>query len=99
MAVMDATGYVGVLTIYLVAEYGDFANHLDVFNSVGQLFGWIMLALWVFTSVYFFILRRKAIYAPPNDDEVMYGEDDTGKQGSDEYGVQADEQEVIEADD
>ena len=70
MAVMDASGYVGVFTIYLVAEYGNFENHLDVFNSVGQLFGWILLALWIFTSIYFFVFDR-------NNTPSLNEEDDT----------------------
>ena len=66
-AVMDATSYVGVFSIYLAAEFGDFDNHLDVFNSLGQLFGWIMLALWIFASLYFFIFRRNSLQCSNED--------------------------------
>ena len=68
-AVMDACGYVGVITIYVVAEYGNFDNQLDVFNVFGQIFGWIMLVCWLFACFYFFMFRRNSLdYVPEPKD-------------------------------
>ena len=97
MAVMDASGYVGVVAVYLVAEYGDFDNHLDVFNSVGQMSGWIMLALWIFTSFYFFYSSRKLGQTTKESSEEMTDKcDDDEFYGSEREDVKEEITDIIE---
>eukprot|EP00956_Cyclotella_meneghiniana_P017542 scaffold28760_cov36-Cyclotella_meneghiniana.AAC.1 len=46
MSVMDALGYLGVFVIFLVAEFApSFNDYLDVYNTLGQVFGWPILAV------------------------------------------------------
>eukprot|EP00956_Cyclotella_meneghiniana_P019150 scaffold32563_cov60-Cyclotella_meneghiniana.AAC.1 len=63
MSVMDALGYLGVFVIFLVAEFvPSFNDYLDVYNTLGQVFGWLMLGLYVFSAFYFFVKLRTVLF-------------------------------------
>ena len=63
MSVMDALGYLGVFVIFLVAEFvPSFNDYLDVYNTLGQVFGWLMLGLYVFSVFYFFVKLRSVLF-------------------------------------
>ena len=62
MAVMDALGYLGVFVLFIVAEYVPFDGHLDVFNTIGQIFGFAQLAVYVLAGIYFFMFKRSVLY-------------------------------------
>ena len=60
---MDALGYLGVFVIFLVAEFvPSFNDYLDVYNTLGQVFGWLMLGLYVFSAFYFFVKLRTVLF-------------------------------------
>jgi hypothetical protein len=70
MSVMDALGYLAVFAIFLTAEFApQFNSYLEVYNALGQAFGWIMLGLYTYASFYFFIMRRDVLYGPHHDDD------------------------------
>jgi flagellar biogenesis protein FliO len=63
MSVMDALGYLGVFVIFLVAEFAPaFESYLQVYNALGQVFGWLMLALYVFSAFYFFVKLKNVLF-------------------------------------
>ena len=62
MSVMDSLGYLGVFAVFLVAEFAPaFNDYLITYNILGQVFGWMMLGLYVFAAVYFSIKLRSAL--------------------------------------
>lgn len=70
MAVMDALGYLGVFVIFLVAEFAPaFDSYLQVYNALGQAFGWLMLALYVFSAFYFFVKLKDVLFGSTQDSE------------------------------
>jgi Family of unknown function (DUF5690) len=62
MAVMDAVGYLGVFIVFIVADYSSLDNHLDVFNIIGQVFGFATMGLYILSSVYFFVWKRALLF-------------------------------------
>ena len=83
MAVMDALGYLGVFVLYFVAEFGDFDGHLDAYNKVGQVFGFVTLAVYIGACVYFFIFKRDILFV--RDGKQAAGDHDQNAEATKVY--------------
>lgn len=101
MAVMDALGYLGVFVVFIVAEYSGLENHLDVFNVIGQVFGFATIGLYVLSSVYFFVWKRALLfeYGKTDDDNKDVVKNDEVIEVNDDVAKFAEGQEVDNVED
>jgi hypothetical protein len=60
MAIMDALGYIGVFMLFLLAEYSS-QNHLQIFNTIGQVFGYTMIVVYGLAAYYFLVVKRNLL--------------------------------------